>query len=80
MFIIVCVPASLPHRYSHHGPLLWPSSQPPQPSPCPHCGGPRVFEVQLMPALSQMVLEAAVMMQEADLGAGVNAAGALRLQ
>jgi hypothetical protein len=32
-----------------------------------------VFELQLMPALSQMVLEAAVMMQEQQLA--VNAAG-----
>jgi hypothetical protein len=45
----------------------------PQPGSCPQCGVARVFELQLMPALSQMVLEAAGMMQE--LGMAFDAAG-----
>lgn len=60
-------------RYSRGGPLLWPKAQAPQPQPCPSCGGPRVFEVQLMPALSQVVLEAAGM--AAEQGIAVDADG-----
>ena len=60
-------------RYSRDGPLLWPKAQAPQPLPCPSCGGPRVFEVQLMPALSQVVLEAAGM--AAEQGLAVDADG-----
>ena len=79
-----CFPAHIPvHcvcccRYSHSGPLLWPKAQAPQPRPCPSCGGPRVFEVQLMPALSQMVLEAAGMAQ--DQGLAVDADGEWPIQ
>lgn len=57
--------------------MLWPQAKLPQPSPCQSCGGPRVFELQLMPALSQLVLEAAGMMQEMELA--VDATGRLLL-
>lgn len=62
-------------RYCHNGPVLWPQSKLPEPSPCQSCGGPRVFELQLMPALSQLVLEAAGMTQEMELD--VDATGTL---
>jgi hypothetical protein len=38
--------------------LLWPLARNPRPSPCPRCGAPRRFELQLMPALIAVALEA----------------------
>lgn len=68
-------PATSLNRYSLHGPLLWPKAQQPQPSRCAHCGGPRVFELQLMPALIHLTIEAAQM--ALDQGMRVDAAGGL---
>jgi hypothetical protein len=70
-------------RYCHGGALLWPQAEPPQPSRCARCGGARVFELQLMPALAQLALEAADMLraaQQDDAGAALpfDAHGACR--
>uniref|UniRef100_A0A383VRP2 Programmed cell death protein 2 C-terminal domain-containing protein n=1 Tax=Tetradesmus obliquus TaxID=3088 RepID=A0A383VRP2_TETOB len=51
-------------RYSLGGPLLWPKASLPQPPPCAACGGPRAFELQLMPSLMQLSIEAAQMALE----------------
>ena len=45
-------------RYCHGGRVLWPSPFSPEPGLCPRCGSPRVFEMQLMPPLMSIILEA----------------------
>ena len=40
---------------SFGGQVLWPGREPPAADPCGRCGGPRVFEVQLMsPAITYL--------------------------
>eukprot|EP00775_Hariotina_reticulata_P010797 gene10797-10953_t len=51
-------------RYSFSGVLLWPRTQLPKVANCAACGGPRVFELQLMPPLIQLTIEAAQMMRD----------------
>ncbi|KAI8464747.1 MAG: programmed cell death protein 2 [Monoraphidium minutum] len=48
-------------RYCPGGPPLWPAAPPPVAAPCAACGGLCAFELQLMPALIQMLVEAADM-------------------
>eukprot|EP00850_Spirogloea_muscicola_P011246 SM000069S20683 [mRNA] locus=s69:112422:115512:- [translate_table: standard] len=46
-------------RYAFQGEPVWPGAQAvPPPPPCPLCGAPRVFELQLMPPLVYFLEEA----------------------
>ncbi|GBF91672.1 hypothetical protein Rsub_03976 [Raphidocelis subcapitata] len=56
-------------RYCPGASPLWPHPTPPRPAACASCGAPRAFELQLMPALIQMVVEAGEM-EKADGGGG----------
>lgn len=63
-------------RYCPGSSPLWPHPSPPRAAPCSACGAPRAFEVQLMPALIQMLLEGAEMEQRQREGALTAAAAA----
>jgi hypothetical protein len=64
-------PRPLLPRYCPGGAPLWPAPAAPTPPPCPACGAPRAFELQLMPALISMIVEAGDM----EAGGGGSSAG-----
>lgn len=52
------MPSLTSTRYCRGGLPLWPTGEAPSAGPCAHCGGPRVFEMQLMAPVISLIMEA----------------------